>query len=284
MFKKLQLFLLFLFSVNISLVAQNKFEITYISNEGFLLKNKNSKILIDALFNTLDGEWCDSPSKETVHLMENALPPFDNVDIIAITHRHVDHFDNEIVSNHMLNNKNGIVLCPEQVELELSKSEHYGSIKSRIVSVTPELYRDTAITVKNIKTRVLRLEHSHYMEHNNVTGEKVNKHRKIENLGYLFDVDGIKYFHCGDTNPRNEKEYFSFKLSKEKIDVAFLERIFYSSGPKGIKIIEQYIDPGQIVLMHIGPQNQTKFAEHFKDDGNVHIFKNKMNSTILTFE
>ena len=82
------------------------------------------------------------------------------------------------------------------------------------------------------------------METDEKTGEKKNRHADIENLGFVFDIDGYKIFHCGDTNPWNEKEYKTFNLQEEHIDLAFLERLFMvGKGQTGINIIEEYIQP-----------------------------------------
>ena len=66
----------------------------------------------------------------------------------------------------------------------------------------------------------------------------INLHRNTENLGVLFITDGIKIFHCGDTNPMADAEYINFNLKDEKIDIAFLKRLFlYHVTAKGIEII-----------------------------------------------
>ena len=43
-------------------------------------------------------DWCDSPSENTIESLCKATPPFDDVDIIAITHSHTDHFSESICS------------------------------------------------------------------------------------------------------------------------------------------------------------------------------------------
>ena len=44
-----------------------KVEVTYIANEGFLIKVGDKKILIDALFGDKDYGFCDIPTDETMN-------------------------------------------------------------------------------------------------------------------------------------------------------------------------------------------------------------------------
>ena len=280
--KKIILF--FLIAIPSILFSQNECKVTYISNEGFLIELDGKRVLIDALFDKIDGNWCDSPSDSTIELMKKSEHPFDNIDIVAITHKHRDHFNESIVVSHLLTNPKGVVICPKQVDEILSKNSNYEKFSDRIISLTPQMYCDTNIVVSTISVRVLRLEHSHYMEEDSISGSKVNRHRNIENLGYLITINGITIFHCGDTNPLNEKEYSTFSLNNEEIDIAFLERLFFSVGETGTKIINSHIKPENIIVMHINPSNKSLFANHFKQEKNIKIFKNKMESIIIKID
>ncbi len=259
-----------------NLYSQQQAKIIYIANEGFLIEVDKKKILVDGLFDTIKGTWCDSPTENMVKKMEKSLPPFDNIDIIAITHSHRDHFNERIVVNHLLNNPKSILLCPEEVKKILSKNPNYKKIKKNIVSITPDSYKSEKKNISDIDVKVLRLEHSHYMIKDKNTGKKVNKHRNVENIGFLFNINGYKVFHCGDTNPMNEKEYRGFALYKENIDLAFLERMFLSRGENSFKWIDKNINPKSIIFMHIGPEEKKAVIEMSKNQKNIKTFNLKM--------
>jgi len=256
--------------------AQDSCKITYISNEGFLIETQGKKVLIDGLFDHIEGNWCDSPSDQTVALMRASKAPFDKIDLIAITHKHADHFNDQVVIKHMLSNPQAMVICPKQVSEVLSVHPDYGKVKARIIDLTPPEYMDSTLVVSGIPTRVLRLEHSHYMEEDPNTGAMRNRHRDVENLGYLLDIDGLRIFHCGDTNPLNDEEYKGYALQEESIDIAFLERMFVAYGKEGTDIINNYIQPDHTVFMHINPGNLETYSNHFKDVENITIFEQKM--------
>ena len=75
--------------------------VTYVANEGFLIACDSHKILIDALFGNFKDDAYYIPSDSTAALMSEAGPPFDNIDLIAVTHAHLDHFTPEIVTAHL---------------------------------------------------------------------------------------------------------------------------------------------------------------------------------------
>ena len=250
-----------------TLHAQDSCKITYISNEGFLIETHGKKVLIDGLFDHIDESWCDSPTEQTVALMKASAAPFDRIDLIAITHNHRDHFNDQVVMKHLLSNPQAMVICPKQVSEVLSVHPDYEKVLTRIIDLTPPEYQDSTLVVSGIPIRVMRLEHSHYMEEDPNTGTMRNRHRDVENLGYLLDIDGLRIFHCGDTNPLNDEE---------SIDIAFLERMFVAYGKEGTDIINNYIQPDYIVFMHINLGNLETYSNHFKEVENTTIFEQKM--------
>lgn len=263
-------------------VTPNSYEITYVSNEGFIVKMDDKKVLIDGLFDTIDGNWCDSPDRETVKAMRRAQAPFDSIDIIAVTHIHRDHFDRSIAIEHLLNNPDGILVCPEQVKQNLAEDRHYTTIRNRIVSITPPELGAADTVISDIHIRLLRLEHSHYMEHDPVTGIAKNRHKNIENLGFLMRYRGKSIFHCGDTNPMNELEYKTFAIEQEQVDIAFLERLFIRGGHEGWDVIDNHIQTKQIILMHIDPKNRSVFEDYAKKVPEMTLFQNALESRTFT--
>ncbi len=116
-------------------------EILYIANDGFLIKSGNKKILIDALFGGFESDWCVSPSGKIINKMETSTEPFDQIDVILISHAHVDHFNKEIVLRHLVSNEAGVLICPEQVRIELEKDDRYEKLRTQVKEITPGIIR-----------------------------------------------------------------------------------------------------------------------------------------------
>lgn len=229
-------------------------EIQYIANEGFLIKARNKKILIDALFGGFESDWCVTPSEKIIEKMATSAEPFDQIDVILISHAHVDHFNKEIVLRHLDRNEAGMLICPAQVRLELEKDPRYEKIRARVMEITPENETGSqSIDIKGMKIKVWRLTHSAYYIEDKKTGQKYNKHERVQNLGFTIEIDHKRIFHGGDWADDGIGEKRN-PLRQEKMDVAFLSIGAYlelfgpdSRNTGGSK------KPENVILMHIPP-------------------------------
>ncbi len=246
----------------ISIVTKSKIpltnkncEVLYVANEGFLVETKNHKVLIDALFGGIKGNWCDQPNDSLINKMIFGVPPFDNIDLVLITHKHVDHFNKQMTIDFLKNNSKSVLICPYQVNELLKNDADYSKISARITSIKPANPFDTTlISNNNIKVRILRFNHGSYYLNDSLTGEPINIHKDIENFGYLIEADSFSFFHSGDDNPINISQYKAYNFQQLKIDVAFLDRVFLT--PKGMDLVKDFIKTRNLVYMHINPSGR----------------------------
>ena len=42
--------------------AKAQCSVTYVANDGFLYETKTGKVLVDALFGGINGNWCEQPN------------------------------------------------------------------------------------------------------------------------------------------------------------------------------------------------------------------------------
>ena len=256
-------------------------EVAYIANEGFLIKVGDKKILIDALFGDKDYGFCDIPNEETMNSILKNEKYFKNIDLIATTHAHVDHFYAPFAIEHLINNTKGQSISCKQTIDALKKQENYEKVKNNLVEITPDYSTYIDTTINDIGVRVYRLAHGPYYTDDPVTGEKINRHQNVQNVGFLFNIDGVKIFHSGDSNEDGIAEYEHFRLDKENIDIAFLGRGFiWESNCKGIDLVKNYINAKHIVLMHIHRDEYNEYNEvatQLKNEfASIKIFKNEM--------
>lgn len=142
--------------------------ITFIANCGFLIESGGKKILVDALWRNSPQYSSPSISTETLELMEKALPPFDDVDLILTTHIHWDHFDQNSVRNHMENNPNAVFVSTlEAVNLLKMGFPDFEEVKDRIIGVEPDEGERVQLYVNGIRIEVLNLPHGDPVPRNN---------------------------------------------------------------------------------------------------------------------
>lgn len=225
--------------------------ITYIANYGALLEAGGKQVLIDGLFRQGVPGYARVP-ESTLQALENAEPPYDQIDVVLVSHPHADHFDAKSVAAQVRNNPSVILLSSEQVVSTVGTHVPEAA-KDRLIEVTPAWKERETKTVAGIEIEVLRIRHGYY------------KNYSLHNLGHLIHLGGKKILHLGDAEMIDEN-FAPFDLPAEKIDVALLPYWFLNSDA-GSKIVRELIRPQAIIAMHIEPAQarsiSTEIAEAF---------------------
>jgi len=231
-------------------------EVTYIANEGFLISSGTKSVLIDALFNDPQIDFCDLPPASVLHEMEQAQGVFREVDLVLVTHDHLDHFSAGSVANHLRNNAHCVLICPSQAAGRLRQEcPDYDEIAARVNEVSIEPHSARKFHVDGIDVEAHRMHHCRYMESDPLTGEKRNRHAAVENLVYVVHMDGGSFLHMGDAVLELNKDYVqSLGLERRPVTAAFVE--YFDSSPASGRIIDSHIDPEHLLFMHMPSEKE----------------------------
>jgi len=232
-------------------------EITYLANEGFLIEAGSKKILIDALFDGATIDWCHVNSPGTLAKLGKADAPFDDIDLILTTHSHIDHFSAGPVMKHLTADAGTVFIGPPQAVTQLAQAvkqlEGEKPGEDRIIEVDLKMFASSEFEFDGIRIEAHRIHHSQFIDKDEETGEEINRHRDVENLAYLIEIDGLRLLHVGDAVLPLNREYLeSERFPKGKIDIVFLEYFDFSEETK--EILEP-MRPDHIVFMHLPPQS-----------------------------
>lgn len=245
--------------------VEKQCEITQVANVGFLIKTPTKKILIDALTLEYVGTYFSTAviAKEK---MVKGLPPFDNLNLYLQTHNHGDHFDEKQVAQFMLKNKKCRYVAPKAVITMLEKEPDYNLFADRVEIMTPEYEKFEEREINGIKVKAYRAQH--------------DDRPAIENIAYLFEADGIRFFHTGDFSGAAMEKHSGYHWEQEKINVAFLGSYFFWEKER-TDLMHKYINPEHVVVTHVQKQNQINVKKQHLDNPETTVFDELLHKRIF---
>jgi ankyrin repeat protein len=244
-------------------------DITYISNDGFLIVSKTKNILVDSL---IKNPWGYSNTPEKVfENMVNAKPPFDRIDLLMFSHAHRDHFEPEMAMKVLMGHPETILVGNEIVfkELKEAAGDHFSKISQQVKNINPEWGTIVEETINGIDLKIFPVNHG-------------TPDRPYVTLAFILDMDGAKVLHMGDIYAPSNEEYFkTFQLQKLGIDVAFIDP-FFLLDEIGQQMAKEFIQPKQIIPMHMRDYEIERYARALEPFYlNIHVFRESLEKKIF---
>ena len=228
--KAIILFLLVSYISVSSYAQQKKVEVTYVGNSGFLLNIGDKKILIDALFKGFKGNY-NLPQKIQDKLTL-AQAPFDDVDLILVTHAHGDHVNPDMVRKHLQNNPKAIFVSTQQMVNALN------GFTDRCIAFNPTKEKSESKVINDISIETFYLPHG--------------PDSKIINIGFLVSVNGVTFFQSGDADFEQFTfdQFRSLRLPERKIDLLFIQHYYLRGDSLNDKFVKDAIGGRYIIPIH----------------------------------
>lgn len=225
--------------------------VKYIGNEGVLISSDDRQILIDGLHREYKPAYAFPPA-DLLNSLEQAKAPYDKIDLLLVSHIHLDHFHTESVGRHLQNNPRSRLITSEQAAGEIAASfAGYEKIRERITPVRYVWKKSEEFEQNGIRLKVLNLRHAN------------EQHRSIQNLGHLIGIGGRKLLHIGDADMTAEN-FSAFGLQKENIDIAFIP-YWYLISESGRTLVREQFAPRQIIAVHIPPAEAASIARQIRE-------------------
>ena len=225
--------------------------ITYLGNEGILLSDGEQKVLFDPFFHNVYGQFQAVPEEIQQAILSNT-PPYDDIDLIVVSHAHGDHFTAETVAEYLSANKTVSLVAPSQATEKVIEIK--AGLTDQIISIALE-FGDAPITteLENITIDSVRIPHAGWPERKN-----------ISNLVHRVSLsNGATVVHMGDADPHDEHfAPFASHWSARDNNAAFPPYWFFTS-PEGPMILKERINADQTIGVHV-PVN---VPQELKDSG-----------------
>ena len=152
-----------------------------IAGEGVTLSYEDTMILMDGLYR--EGFPEDKlPSDALMTAIENAEAPYDRVQLVTVSHKHIDHFGIKSLMKFMDNNMSAHLVLPVEAAEEYFAGGGGGGHEGRVHAITPERGTPEMLKVGGISITVYNLDHG----------------TEVENIGILIELGGKSFFHMGD--------------------------------------------------------------------------------------
>jgi L-ascorbate metabolism protein UlaG (beta-lactamase superfamily) len=257
---------------------KKELKITYLANCGFLYEGNKSKVLIDP-FGTKFGNTFFLPANETKTNIIKGNVPFDNIDLLLITHIHEDHFDAKLTEAFLLNNPKAKIICPPQVYAQMKDScISFAQIKSQITSPSLIIGESKKIKVNGITVTVIRMQHGTNRSLDGVKYSDYTDYEKTENFGYVIHFDKKNIFHQGDGCLKiNEK---ALKNIDFPVNIAHLS--FFDWDSSSLNILKKDLKVEKIIFMHGTKSGKELESEQFKNIApQLIFFKRELESQIF---
>lgn len=243
----------------LSIISLNGFSqnltITYIANEGVLIESGDKKVIIDALFDKFYDDYLH-PDEALLEKMISGAAPYNDVDLMLSTHIHRDHFAPTMTGRFLKGHPETKLISSAQ--LAKSVSDDYAEGKS-VSTQMDGIVRDTKVherEVNGIKVTAFFIYHA---------GSSDARTRKIENMGYLINVDGTKILHLGDSD-MNPDRFKELDLKSMGVDIAMVP-YWYLADEAGISIVNDLIAPKHLIGIHFpkagSPMALEEIAKNF---------------------
>lgn len=217
---------------------------TYIANEAVLITNDDKKVLFDPFFHQSFGIYQLVP-EDIKQAIFDAIPPYDDITAIVISHAHGDHFAADDVLRYLQNYPNTQFIAPQQAILELSKLDGATSIEEQVHGI--ELSFNQApktLDVAGLTLEAVRIPHAGWPGR-----------ADVENLVFRVTLNHsdspVTIMHMGDADPDYE-HYSPFKVhwQKRSTDTVFPPYWFYLSA-EGNYILDDMLNIKQSVGIHV---------------------------------
>ena len=240
---------------------KEELKITYLANCGYLYESGQSKVLIDP-FGTEFGDFFYLPSNETKENIVKGNVPFENIDILLITHIHGDHFNAQWAESFLLNHSKTKMICPSQVYQQMKDScNNFAKIASQIISPDLSIYESTKIRINGISLTVIRMQHGTDRSLEGLSVSDYTDYEKTENFGYVVHFDKKNIFHQGDGCLRiNEK---ALKNIDYAVDIAHLS--YFDWDAVSLNILKKDLKASTFIFMHGTKPAKELDSEPFKE-------------------
>jgi len=214
--------------------AQGKTEILWLGQAGFRIKSPGGKIIV------IDP-WITGGPK-TPAMYKNDLAALGPVDLLLVTHAHVDHIGDapDLAKIHKTQLYGPADMITPLITLGVMPAE-----------LTHRFNKSGRITpLPGIKVTAVKAEHSSLLVWKNPATNKLESHHAGEAMGYIIQLEnGFKIWHMGDTGIFGDMKFIS-EYYKPDLVMVPIGGNFTMAPDDAAHALREMINPKMVIPMH----------------------------------
>lgn len=225
--------------------AAGALEVTYLANEGFLLKVDETEVLIDAFVTVPYAGYAALTDDDRAALLA-ARAPFDSVELALVSHVHGDHFQPAPARAFLEQSRDTHLWSSARVVDELGLAEA-DALAEQVHTLVPPTGETRAFEHAGVAVELWRLRHA--------GGEDDG----LQNLGHKIRIGGHTVLHVGDA--AMDAELFApYAGDGEPVDVALVP-YWYWQADAGRALLEGPLRARHTVAVHVPPHELAEVVE-----------------------
>jgi L-ascorbate metabolism protein UlaG (beta-lactamase superfamily) len=243
--------------------------ITQLANEGAMISDGETRILIDAMVVEPYSIYGGLPA-QAFSAFEQLSGPFSAIDLVLVSHRHHDHNQPRFACSFMQTSAHSkLISSPQVLGLMREKCRQFLSSSDRVSEMDPQYGEPHVIELENVQISVFPLSHG--------TG----KYARLQNFGHLIEIGGLKVLHVGDA-AMDPADFSRAGLDKVDIDVVLIPFWYFQPGP-GSEVIKAFLDAPHKIAVHIPPGEMAEVQEYMRESfPQVTILENPLDQVSFT--
>jgi L-ascorbate metabolism protein UlaG (beta-lactamase superfamily) len=214
--------------------AQGKTEILWLGQAGFRIKSPGGKIIV------IDPWITGGPKTPAIY--KNDLAALGPVDLLLVTHAHVDHIGDapDLAKMHKTQLYGPADMITPLITLGVMPAE-----------LTHRFNKSGRITpLPGIRVTAVKAEHSSLLVWKNPATNKLESHHAGEAMGYIIQLEnGFKIWHMGDTGIFGDMKFIS-EYYKPDLVMVPIGGNFTMAPDDAAHALREMINPKMVIPMH----------------------------------
>ncbi len=235
-----------------SLHAAADVTLTMLANEGVVLSDGASAIIIDGLV-TENYAIYGGLSPEQQAALTGANGPFSSIGLALASHRHHDHNQPDAACRFLQSrSRTQFVSSAQVIDLVREKCRQLVTTEDRIRIIDPQYGTPEVLSIGDITIRIFLLSHGR------------GNYARLQNYGHLVSVGGLKVLHVGDA-AMDPEDYRRAGLEQVDLDVALVPFWYFQPGPD-YDIVQTYMHATHLIAVHIPPGEVAEVTAHLEEN------------------